>query len=205
MPSSGAPRLEPGHAFDVSPEPPIAAVLMTEPPLLRLSGFAPAVRLALLLATALSPVAAWAGQAPPAAAPGGGVVVSSAANADQLQQCLSDLKAANVEFLELGNVTKEGCTVEGAVEQTLRRRGPFDYQGWNQVIRPCSAAGLHGLHSSGSPAFRRPSNEAGRFGVCSFNHLIVIAGLRRRASARAVFASSILPACAYAAARFVWT
>jgi len=25
---------------------------------------------------------------------------------------LSDLKAANVEFLELGNVTKEGCTVE---------------------------------------------------------------------------------------------
>ena len=82
----------------------------------RLSGFASPVRLALLLATALSPVAAWAGQAPPAAAPGGGVVVSSAANADQLQQCLSDLKAANVEFLELGNVTKEGCTVEGAVE-----------------------------------------------------------------------------------------
>jgi hypothetical protein len=116
MPSSGAPRLEPGHAFDVSPEPPIVAVLMTKPPLLRLSGFAPAVRLALLLATALSPVAAWAGQAPPAATPGGGVVVSSAANADQLQQCLSDLKAANVDFLELGNVAKEGCTVEGAVE-----------------------------------------------------------------------------------------
>ena len=84
-----------------------------QPP--RLSGFAPAVRLALLLATALSPVV-WAGQVPPAAAPGGGVVVSSAANADQLQQCLADLKAANVEFLELGNVAKEGCIVEGAVE-----------------------------------------------------------------------------------------
>ena len=52
------------------------------------------------------------------------------------------------------------------------------------------------FHSSGSPALRRPSNEAGRFGVCSFSHLSVIAGLRRRASARAVFASSSLPACA---------
>jgi hypothetical protein len=52
------------------------------------------------------------------------------------------------------------------------------------------------IHSSGNPALRRPSNEAGRFGVCSFSHLIVIAGLRRRASARAAFASLSLPACA---------
>jgi hypothetical protein len=36
--------------------------------------------------------------------------------ADQLQQCLSDLKAAKVEFRELGSLTREGCTVEGAVE-----------------------------------------------------------------------------------------
>ena len=57
-------------------------------------------------------------------------------------------------------------------------------------------------HSSGSPALRTPSNTAGRFGVCSFIHLIVIAGLRRRASASAAFASSILPACAKAADRF---
>jgi hypothetical protein len=75
-----------------------------------------AVGLMLLLATALSPVAAWAGQVPPSAAAGGGVVISSEANADQLRQCLSDLKAANVEFLELGSVSKEGCTVEGVIE-----------------------------------------------------------------------------------------
>jgi hypothetical protein len=43
-------------------------------------------------------------------------VVSSAATTGQLQQCLADLRAANVEFLELGNVTKEGCKVEGAIE-----------------------------------------------------------------------------------------
>jgi hypothetical protein len=47
---------------------------------------------------------------------GGGVVISSEANADQLRQCLSDLKAANIEFMELGSVSKEGCTVEGAIE-----------------------------------------------------------------------------------------
>ena len=53
---------------------------------------------------------------------------------------------------------------------------------------------LSGLvHSSGSPALRRPSNTAGRFGVCSIIHLTVIAGLRRRASAKAAFASSISP------------
>jgi hypothetical protein len=55
------------------------------------------------------------------------------------------------------------------------------------------------LHSSGSPALRSASNTAGRFGECSFTHLIVIAGLRRRASASSAFASSILPACAWAA------
>ncbi len=45
------------------------------------------------------------------------------------------------------------------------------------------AAPPGGAHSSGRPALRRPSNTAGRFGVWSFIHLIVIAGLRRRASA----------------------
>jgi hypothetical protein len=71
-----------------------------------------AVRLALLLATTLSPLAAWAEQVPTAATPSGGI----AASADQLQQCLSDLKAASVEFMELGRVSKDGCTVEGAIE-----------------------------------------------------------------------------------------
>jgi len=48
-------------------------------------------------------------------------------------------------------------------------------------------------HSSGSPAFRKPSNTGGRFGVCAIIHFTVSLGLRRRASAKAVFASSILP------------
>ena len=53
---------------------------------------------------------------------------------------------------------------------------------------------LPGLaHSSGSPALRRPSIMAG-VRPCSFIHLTVIAGLRRRASVRAACASSILPA-----------
>ena len=50
------------------------------------------------------------------------------------------------------------------------------------------------LHSSGSPALRRPSNSGGRFGAWSVSHLTVRLGLRRRASASAVFALSVLPA-----------
>lgn len=82
----------------------------------RLTGSVLAIRLALLLVVAPSLEAAWAEPAPLAAGAGIGVVVSSAADAKLLQQCLSDLKAANVEFLELGSATKEGCVVEGAVE-----------------------------------------------------------------------------------------
>jgi hypothetical protein len=70
----------------------------------------------LVLASANNPVAAWAGQVPPAAAAGGGVVISSEVSADKLRQCLSDLKGANIEFVELGSVSKDGCTVEGAIE-----------------------------------------------------------------------------------------
>jgi hypothetical protein len=56
---------------------------------------------------------------------------------------------------------------------------------------------LPGLgHSSGSPALRRPSNIAGTPDECSNHHLIVSLGLILRASAKASFASSILPACA---------
>jgi hypothetical protein len=55
-------------------------------------------------------------------------------------------------------------------------------------------------HSSGSPALRRPSNSGGRFSSRSIIHLTVSLGLRRRASAKAVFASSILPSSARAAA-----
>ena len=51
-------------------------------------------------------------------------------------------------------------------------------------------------HSSGSPAFRTPSNTAGQFGKCSIIDLTVNFGFRRRASAKEALASSILPASA---------
>jgi hypothetical protein len=52
----------------------------------------------------------------PPVKPSADVAVKSAAPPDPIQQCLADLKAAEVEFQSLGNVTKEGCTVEGAIE-----------------------------------------------------------------------------------------
>ena len=51
-------------------------------------------------------------------------------------------------------------------------------------------------HSSGSPALRRPSNSGGMFTEWVCSHLRVSWGLRRRASAKADFASSILPSSA---------
>ena len=70
----------------------------------------------------------------------------------------------------------------------------LDVAGGRSVIHQPTDASW--LHSSGSPALRRPSNTGGRFGVCAINHLTVSLGLRRRASAKAVFASSILPSSA---------
>lgn len=52
----------------------------------------------------------------PLAKPPAGAAVKSPPAPDPIQQCLSDLKAAGVEFQSLGNVTKEGCAVEGAIE-----------------------------------------------------------------------------------------
>jgi len=52
------------------------------------------------------------------------------------------------------------------------------------------------LHSSGNPALRRPSKRAGIFAANDCSDLTVSLGLRRRASAKAVFASSILPSSA---------
>jgi hypothetical protein len=57
-------------------------------------------------------------------------------------------------------------------------------------------AGFGACHSSGSPAFRTPSNTAGQFGICSIIDLTVNFGFRRRASAKKALASSILPASA---------
>jgi hypothetical protein len=78
----------------------------------RLSSFIPAICLALLVAPALSSTSLWAAQA----SDGGSATINSTTGAVQLRQCLSDLKAADVEFRDLGNQTKEGCTVEGAIE-----------------------------------------------------------------------------------------
>ncbi len=52
----------------------------------------------------------------PPAKPSAEIVIKSPAAPDQIQQCLSDLKAAQVEFQSLGTLTKDGCTVESAVE-----------------------------------------------------------------------------------------
>jgi hypothetical protein len=79
---------------------------------LGLFDFVPAV---LILATGLSP-AAWAEAAAPIAAKNGSDAINSDVAADRLKQCLSDLRAARVEFVELGSISKEGCTVEGAIE-----------------------------------------------------------------------------------------
>jgi hypothetical protein len=46
---------------------------------------------------------------------------------------------------------------------------------------------------SGSPALRTPPNIFGKFGECSITYFTVRLGLRRRTSAKADFASSILP------------
>jgi hypothetical protein len=59
------------------------------------------------------------------------------------------------------------------------------------------------FHSSGSPALRSASNRGCRWGwmPCSVNHLTLSLGLRRRASAIAVFASSMSPLSACPAAK----
>ncbi len=73
----------------------------------RFNVLALAVGHAMLLVTA-RPAAAVDGQVPGATAPASGAVVA--------QQCLADLKAANVQFRALGAVTKDGCAVDNAVE-----------------------------------------------------------------------------------------
>ena len=67
--------------------------------------------------------------------------------------------------------------------------------------RPCCASRpplpeIATAHSSGSPALRRPSNKTGRFGARAISHFTVSWGLRRWASARSNFPSSLLPSSA---------
>jgi hypothetical protein len=57
-------------------------------------------------------------------------------------------------------------------------------------------ANVAGIHSSASPALRRPSNSGGMFTEWVCCHLRVSSELRRRASAKADVASSILPSSA---------
>jgi hypothetical protein len=70
---------------------------------------------ALSVGTVCAGDAVWAAQAAPPT-PSAGVVVNSPTKADEIQKCLADLKGAESEFHSLGTVTREGCTVEGAVE-----------------------------------------------------------------------------------------
>jgi hypothetical protein len=132
---------------------------------------------------------------------------------------------ANAAVLESGRMI-EGClwpTRADCGPSSVAREGrqsftkaDVDSCSWRSVSRACvrshampSSRASRGMsdkprigdlpglaQSSGNPALRRPSNTAGRFGECSFIHLTVIAGFRRRASARAAFASSIFPSCA---------
>jgi hypothetical protein len=90
--------------------------VMIKPRSPRGSGLALAIGFALLLAATMSPAFVRADQAPGPPATGSGKAISSVTNADLLQQCLSDLKAADVQVLDLGVVTRDGCTVEAAVE-----------------------------------------------------------------------------------------
>jgi hypothetical protein len=70
----------------------------------------------LLVATGFSPPAVRAGQLAPTVASANDAPIAPAADSNSRAQCLSDLKSANVEFVELGRISKEECTVEGAVQ-----------------------------------------------------------------------------------------
>ena len=63
-------------------------------------------------------------------------------------------------------------------------------------VRLANVTGLNRIHSSGSPALRRPSSSGVKFIEWVCCHLRVSWGLRRRASAKADAASSILPSSA---------
>jgi hypothetical protein len=69
-----------------------------------------------LLSVTMSPAFLRAEPPPAPQATGAGKANGPATSADPLRQCLSDLKAADVQFLDLGLVAREGCTVQAAVE-----------------------------------------------------------------------------------------
>jgi hypothetical protein len=71
--------------------------------------------LAILSLIAAGAPAALAGDTQLTGAPDAGAA-GSTMPIDPVPQCLADLKATKVEFRELGAVTKDGCTVEGALE-----------------------------------------------------------------------------------------
>ena len=91
-------------------------------------------------------------------------------------------------------------------ERTARRQAPSipatlvssSNMRWLRVtpILSRSMVALRGIHSSGNPALLTPSNRGGRLGATAWSHLTVSLGLRRRASAKAACASSILPTTA---------
>jgi hypothetical protein len=78
-------------------------------------GLAAGIGVALMVA-ATTPAFVRADQARAPSATGSGKAIGSANSADLTRQCLSDLKTADVQFRDLGLVTKDGCTVQGVVE-----------------------------------------------------------------------------------------
>jgi hypothetical protein len=79
-------------------------------------GLAAGIGLALLVVATMRPAFVRADQAVAPPANGSSKAVSPANNAEPVRQCLSDLKTADVQFRDLGVVTKDDCTVQAAVE-----------------------------------------------------------------------------------------
>ena len=104
-------------------------------------------------------------------------------------------RVAGRMFREIPNhsrkAVKDGPLPDFSVACRLSKTGLLEAPG--DLVRD-SAAALR-AHSSGSPALRRPSIRAA-FTPRATYHFTVSLGLRRRASAKAASASSILPACA---------
>jgi hypothetical protein len=80
---------------------------------------------------------------------------------------------------------------EAAKPTLMTRSGPSQRFTGNSPI----------THSSGSPAFRKPSSWIGVLGECAVCHLIVSCGLSRCASAKAILALAPSPRSASAAAK----
>ena len=102
------------------------------------------------------------------------------------------IDAGNTLAIENGVTKMTGVDVN----RTLRIANMDTALGEKADLGGAAAPGCGAGHSSGSPAFRTPSNTAGQLGICSIIDLTVNFGFSPRASAKEALASSILPASA---------